>query len=143
RSELVYADRIPVPKIESSNREPGFGRFLHNRWLQVKSGAFWRSTAHHYIKMLFAAIIVGGTLAGICGPILGIFAAGNPHGVNTFFIGDNIAESARLGLASGSGSVLAPPVALPWFAPNPDRGPAPPARSPARPDPPPRPGPGP
>src|SRR5699024_5113973 len=33
RSELVYADRIPVPKIESSNREPGFGRFLHNRWL--------------------------------------------------------------------------------------------------------------
>jgi signal transduction histidine kinase len=121
RSELVYADRIPVPKIESSNREPGFGRFLHNRWLQVKSGAFWRSTAHHYIKMAFAAIIVGGTLAGICGSILGIFAAVNPHGVNTFFIGDNIAESARLGVAIGSVIVLASSVAILWFAPILDR----------------------
>src|SRR5699024_6874712 len=96
-------------------------RFLHNRWLQVKSGAFWRSTAHHYIKMLFAAIIVGGTLAGICGSILGIFAAVNPHGVNTFFIGDNIAESARLGLAIRSAIVLARAVRILWFAPILDR----------------------
>ena len=42
RAELIYSDKIPVPKIESSNREPGIGRFLHNRWLQLKSGAFWR-----------------------------------------------------------------------------------------------------
>src|SRR5699024_9449956 len=77
-------------------------------------------TAHHYIKMLFAAIIVGGTLAGICGSILGIFAV-NPHGVNTFFIGDNIAESARLGVAIGSVIVLASSVAILWFAPILDR----------------------
>ncbi|WP_209370474.1 sensor histidine kinase [Brevibacterium renqingii] len=121
RTELVYADRIPVPKIESSNREPGFARFLHNRWLQVKSGAFWRSTAHHYIKMLFGALIVGGTLAGICGSIIGIFASVNPHGISTFFIGDAIGGSARIGIAIGSVIVLASSLAILWFAPILDR----------------------
>ncbi|WP_166974475.1 sensor histidine kinase [Brevibacterium atlanticum] len=121
RAELIYADKIPVPKIESSNREPGFGRFLHNRWLQVKSGAFWRSTAHHYIKMLVGAIIVGGTLAGICGSLLGIFSAINPDGVNTFFIGESIEGPARLGVAIGSVIVLASSLAILWFAPLLDR----------------------
>ena len=121
RAELIYSDKIPVPKIESSNRDPGFGRFLHNRWLQVKSGAFWRSTAHHYIKMLLGAIVVAGTLAGICGSIFGIFAAINPHGVNTFFIGESIDGSARIGVAIGSVIVLASSLAILWFAPLLDR----------------------
>ncbi|MGC3020414.1 MULTISPECIES: sensor histidine kinase [unclassified Brevibacterium] len=121
RAELIYGDKIPVPKIESSIREPGFTRFLHNRWLQVKSGAFWRSTAHHYIKMLFGAIIVAGTLAGICGSIYGIFAAINPSGVNAFFISTDIEGPARIGVAIGSVIVLASSVAILWFAPFLDR----------------------
>ncbi|UVI35739.1 histidine kinase [Brevibacterium spongiae] len=121
RAELVYGDKIPVPKIESSTREPGFGRFLHNRWLQVKSGAFWRSTAHHYIKMLLGAIIVGGTLAGICGSLYGLFAAINPYGVNAFFVSSTIEGSARLGVAIGSVIVLASSLAILWFAPYLDR----------------------
>ena len=121
RAELIYSDKIPVPKIESSNRDPGFGRFLHNRWLQVKSGAFWRSTAHHYIKMLLGLIVVAGTIAAICGSIFGIFAAINPHGVNTFFIGESIDGPARIGVAIGSVIVLASSLAILWFAPLLDR----------------------
>ncbi|MCU4295605.1 histidine kinase [Brevibacterium permense] len=121
RAELIYSDKIPVPKIESSNREPGMGRFLHNRWLQVKSGAFWRSTAHHYIKMLLGLIVVAGTIAAICGSIFGIFAAINPQGVNTFFIGETIDGPARIGVAIGSVIVLASSLAILWFAPLLDR----------------------
>ncbi|SMX68080.1 Signal transduction histidine kinase [Brevibacterium iodinum ATCC 49514] len=121
RAELIYADKIPVPKIESSNRDPGMGRFLHNRWLQVKSGAFWRSTAHHYIKMLLGLIVVAGTIAAICGSIFCIFAAINPHGVNTFFIGETIDGPARIGVAIGSVIVLASSLAILWFAPLLDR----------------------
>lgn len=121
RAELIYEDKIPVPKIESSTREPGFGRFLHNRWLHVKSGAFWRSTAHHYIKMLFGGIIVAGTLAGICGAIMGIFASINPYGVNTFFISESLEGPARIGVAIGSVIVLASSLAILWFAPILDR----------------------
>lgn len=121
RAELIYSDKIPVPKIESSNRPPGIGRFLHNRWLQVKSGAFWRSTAHHYIKMLLGLIIVAGTIAAICGSIFGIFAAINPHGVNTFFIGESIDDPARIGVAIGAVIVLASSLAILWFAPLLDR----------------------
>lgn len=121
RAELIYSDKIPVPKIESSNRDPGMGRFLHNRWLQVKSGAFWRSTAHHYIKMLLGLIVVAGTIAAICGSIFGIFAAINPHGVNTFFIGESIDGPARIGVAIGAVIVLASSLAILWFAPLLDR----------------------
>ncbi|UZD61974.1 sensor histidine kinase [Brevibacterium sp. JSBI002] len=121
RAELIYSDKIPVPKIESSNREPGISRFLHNRWLQVKSGAFWRSTAHHYIKMLLGLIVVAGTIAAICGSIFGIFAAINPHGVNTFFIGESIDGPARIGVAIGAVIVLASSLAILWFAPLLDR----------------------
>ncbi|MFP3395289.1 histidine kinase [Brevibacterium sp. H602] len=121
RAELIYSDKIPVPKIESSNRDPGMGRFLHNRWLQVKSGAFWRSTAHHYIKMLLGLIVVAGTVAAICGSIFGIFAAINPHGVNTFFIGESIDGPARIGVAIGAVIVLASSLAILWFAPLLDR----------------------
>ena len=121
RAELIYSDKIPVPKIESSNREPGIGRFLHNRWLQLKSGAFWRSTAHHYIKMLLGLIVVAGTIAAICGSIFAIFAAINPHGVNTFFIGESIDGPARIGVAIGAVIVLASSLAILWFAPLLDR----------------------
>ncbi|PCC51630.1 sensor histidine kinase [Brevibacterium aurantiacum] len=121
RAELIYGDRIPVPKIARSTRESGFGRFFHNRWLHVKSGSFWRSTAHHYVKMLLGAIVVFGTVAGICAAILGIFSAINPEGVNTYFLGDSTGGLGRLGVAIGSLIILASSVAILWFAPYLDR----------------------
>ena len=121
RAELIYGDRIPVPKIARSTRESGFGRFFHNRWLQVKSGSFWRSTAHHYVKMLLGAIIAGGTIAGICGAIIGIFGAINPEGITTYFLGGTTDGLGRVGVAIGSLIVLASSVAILWFAPYLDR----------------------
>lgn len=121
RAELIYGDRIPVPKIARSTRESGFGRFFHNRWLHVKSGSFWRSTAHHYVKMLLGAIIVFGTIAGICAAILGIFSAINPEGVTTYFLGASTGGLGRIGVAIGSLIVLASSVAILWFAPYLDR----------------------
>ena len=121
RAELIYSDRIPVPKIERSNRPSGFTRFFHNRWLHVKSGSFWRSTAHHYVKMLFGAIIVAGTIAGICGAVIGIFSAINPEGFSSYLIGGSTGGLGRIGIAIGSLIVLASSVAILWFAPYLDR----------------------
>ncbi|WP_350269791.1 histidine kinase [Brevibacterium sp. CBA3109] len=121
RAELIYGDRIPVPKIERSTRESGFTRFCHNRWLYVKSGSFWRSSAHHYVKMLLGAIVVFGTVAGICAAVLGIFSAINPEGVTTFFLGSSAGGLGRIGVAIGSLIVLASSLAILWFAPYLDR----------------------
>lgn len=121
RAELIYGDRIPVPKVERSTRESAFGRFFHNRWLHVKSGSFWRSTAHHYVKMLLGAIIVGGTIAGICGAIIGIFSAINPEGITDFFFRGTTGGLGRTGIAIGSLIVLASSLAILWFAPYLDR----------------------
>lgn len=121
RAELIYGDRIPVPKIARSTRESGFGRFFHNRWLHVKSGSFWRSTAHHYVKMLLGAIIVIGTIAGICAAIIGIFSAINPEGFTNFFFSGTTGGLGRIGVAIGSLIVLASSVVILWFAPYLDR----------------------
>ena len=121
RAELIYGDRIPVPRIERSIRESGFARFFHNRWLHVKSGSFWRSTAHHYVKMLLGAIIVAGTIAGICSAIIGIFSAINPEGISTYFLAGPTGGLGRVGVAIGSLIILASSVAILWFAPYLDR----------------------
>ncbi|MDN5658895.1 histidine kinase, partial [Brevibacterium sandarakinum] len=121
RAELIYGDRIPVPRIERSIRDSGFARFFHNRWLHVKSGSFWRSTAHHYVKMLLGAIIVVGTIAGICSAIIGIFSAINPEGIATYFLAGPTGGLGRIGVAIGSLIILASSVAILWFAPYLDR----------------------
>lgn len=121
RAELIYGDRIPVPKIARSTRPSGFGRFLHNQWLTVKSGSFWRSTAHHYIKMLLGAVVVGGTVAGICGSIFGIFGAINPDGISAGFFAASATGLGRVGIVIGSVIILASSLAILWFAPYLDR----------------------
>ncbi|MCT1447815.1 histidine kinase [Brevibacterium casei] len=121
RAELVYDDRIPVPTVPRSTRESGFARFLHNRWLLVSSGSFWRSTAHHYVKMLLGLAVVGGTITGICGGILGVFSAINPDGIPGLFFGGGESGLGRVGVAIGSLIILASSLAILWFAPYLDR----------------------
>ncbi|WP_309132927.1 histidine kinase [Brevibacterium sp.] len=121
RAELVYGDGIPVPTRMRNNREPGFTRFIHNLWLLVKSGSFWRSTAHHYLKMLLGGVIVGGTVAAICASIFAIFGAINPEGVTTFFLGGPAGGLGRVGVAVGALIVLGSSLAILWFAPYLDR----------------------
>ncbi len=121
RAELVYGDRIPVPTIPRSTRESGFTRFLHNQWLLVSSAPFWRSTAHHFIKITLGFVIVGGTVVGMCGGILGIFSAINPDGIPGLFIGAGDSGLGRIGVAIGSLIILASSAAILWFAPYLDR----------------------
>lgn len=121
RAELVYDDRIPVPTVPRSTRPSGFARFLHNRWLLVSAGSFWRSTAHHYVKMLLGLAVVGGTITGICGGILGVFSAINPDGIPGLFIGGGESGLGRVGVAIGSLIILASSLAILWFAPYLDR----------------------
>jgi signal transduction histidine kinase len=56
RAEAVYGERILVPRYRRTLRS-GFGGWLHQQWLILSSGAYWRSVAHHYVKSLYGVVI--------------------------------------------------------------------------------------
>lgn len=53
----VSVHRMPVitPRRRRSTRE-GFTGWLHDLWLDVTSGAFWRGVLHHHLAMVVAGI---------------------------------------------------------------------------------------
>ncbi len=71
RSEAVFGLAIPVP---SRKRSPhrGFQRWAHQLWLDVSSARFWRSAAHHYLRLIYDILATGIALALLA------FAFGGP-----------------------------------------------------------------
>lgn len=65
RSEAVFGMQIMVPSRLMSGYT-GFQRWAHQLWLDVSSVRFWKSTAHHYLRMtydLLATALALGLLA--------------------------------------------------------------------------------
>ncbi len=62
RSEAVFGLGIGVPPRRLSHYS-GFQRWAHQLWLDVSSVRFWKSVAHHYLRMIYDAFVTGLALA--------------------------------------------------------------------------------
>ncbi len=52
RSEAVFGFGIPVPARRLSHYD-GIQRWAHQLWLDVSSARFWKTVAHHYLRMAY------------------------------------------------------------------------------------------
>lgn len=55
RAIAVHGISVVLPPRRRSRRT-GLGGWAHNRWLELRSGAFWRGTLHHHLAMLVAGV---------------------------------------------------------------------------------------
>jgi signal transduction histidine kinase len=58
RSEAVFGLGIPIPPRKTSPYT-GFQRWSHQLWLDVSSIRFWKSTSHHYLRMVYDIVATG------------------------------------------------------------------------------------
>lgn len=58
RSEAVFGLGIGIPARRMSGYH-GFQRWAHQQWLDVSSARFWKSVAHHYLRMVYDGLITG------------------------------------------------------------------------------------
>ncbi|MBB2993361.1 signal transduction histidine kinase [Mycolicibacterium iranicum] len=56
RSEAIFGMGIGVPARRLSPYT-GFQRWAHQLWLDVSSARFWKSAAHHYLRMIYDASV--------------------------------------------------------------------------------------
>lgn len=56
RSEAVFGMGIPVPPRRLSPYS-GVQRWAHQLWLDVSSARLWKAVAHHYLRMLYDALV--------------------------------------------------------------------------------------
>lgn len=61
RSEAVFGMGIGVPPRRLSHYS-GFQRWAHQLWLDISSARFWKSVAHHYLRMTYDVLVTGLTL---------------------------------------------------------------------------------
>jgi signal transduction histidine kinase len=62
RSEAVFGLGIGVAARNMSHHS-GFVRWLHQQWLDISSARFWKSVAHHYLRMAYDMLAVGAAFA--------------------------------------------------------------------------------
>ncbi|PRC48736.1 sensor histidine kinase, partial [Mycobacterium sp. ITM-2017-0098] len=62
RSEAVFGMGIGVPPRRLSHYT-GFQRWAHQLWLDLSSARFWKSVGHHYLRMVYDALVTGLALA--------------------------------------------------------------------------------
>lgn len=74
RSEAVFGLAINVPPRRLSHYS-GFQRWAHQQWLDVSSARFWKSTAHHYLRMTYDILVTGIAVGLLAFAILGPAAA--------------------------------------------------------------------
>ncbi len=58
RSEAVFGMGIGIPSRRLSPHT-GFQRWAHQLWLDVSSARFWKSVAHHYLRMVYDLLVTG------------------------------------------------------------------------------------
>lgn len=58
RSEAVFGMGIGIPPRRLSHYS-GFQRWAHQLWLDVSSARFWKTVAHHYLRMIYDLLVTG------------------------------------------------------------------------------------
>jgi signal transduction histidine kinase len=94
RSEAVFALGIAVPPRKLSPYN-GFQRWAHQLWLDVSSAWFWKSAAHHYLRLIYDMLAAGIAV------VLLAFA----------FLGPAVAMAVSRSDAEVSGWFISPPLA--------------------------------
>lgn len=56
RSEAVFGMGIAIPARRLS-QYTGFQRWAHQLWLDVSCARFWKAVAHHYLRMIYDALV--------------------------------------------------------------------------------------
>jgi signal transduction histidine kinase len=74
RSEAVFGMGIPVPPRRISPHT-GIQACLHQLWLDISSGWFWKGFAHHYVRMIYDVAVTGIAFALVVFAFLGPAAA--------------------------------------------------------------------
>ncbi len=116
RAEAIYGDGIASAPTPESAYAPGFSRFMHNQWLVFKSPSFWRSTAHHYIKVIYGGFVCGLTSVGLT--FAGLLAAAV---LNPEVLAGRVAEFSRLGSGLIALAAVISTVLILMLSPYPDR----------------------
>lgn len=116
RAEAVYGDGIASAPTPESAYAPGFSRFMHNQWLVFKSPSFWRSTAHHYIKVIYGGFVCG--LAALGLTFAGLLAAA---ALNPEFLPGQLGDFSRLGSGLIALAAFVSTVLILLLSPYPDR----------------------
>ena len=62
RSQAVFGMDIATPPRRLS-QYTGFQRWAHQLWLDISGARFWKTVAHHYLRMLYDALVTGLMLA--------------------------------------------------------------------------------
>ncbi|HYJ57494.1 MAG TPA: sensor histidine kinase [Mycobacterium sp.] len=62
RSEAVFGMGIGIPPRRLSPHT-GFQRWAHQLWLDISSVRFWKSVAHHYLRLTYDVFVTGLALA--------------------------------------------------------------------------------
>jgi signal transduction histidine kinase len=62
RSEAVFGLGIPVPS-RKLTQHSGFQGWAHQQWLDVSSARFWKSVAHHCLRLAYDMLAAGIALA--------------------------------------------------------------------------------
>src|ERR1700704_5947325 len=85
---------IPVPPRKLSHHT-GFQRWAHQLWLDVSSATFWKSVAHHYLRMIYdilATVIALALLAvAIVEPALAMAISGSDDALDLSFVSPPLA----------------------------------------------------
>ncbi len=74
RSEAVFGLGIPVPYRKLSHYS-GFQRWAHQLWLDVSSVRFWKSAAHHYLRLIYDILATAVAFALLAFAFIGPAAA--------------------------------------------------------------------
>lgn len=74
RSEAVFGFGIGVP-YRAISPYAGFQRWAHQLWLDISSARFWKSTAHHFLRMIYDLAVTGIAFGLLAFAVLGPAAA--------------------------------------------------------------------
>ncbi|MEE1619139.1 sensor histidine kinase [Brachybacterium sp. J153] len=58
RVVAVHRMEVIVPQRRRSRRT-GLGGWIHDAWLEISSGPYWRGVLHHHLSLLVAAVFAG------------------------------------------------------------------------------------